>query len=100
MSRLQPCNHQTSLLSTSGTWGEADIVASSRGVLIDVRSTTYDTMGHPHRGVALLDLTVPEARHLSRLLDSAIAAAADAIPHQPGLWSEATVAQIARRVAA
>lgn len=76
------------LFSASGTYGEVDIVASDRGVLLSLTGRNYDTMGALHLGSALANLTVPDARRVSRLLQEAIAVSQDAHPHQPGLWSE------------
>jgi hypothetical protein len=85
------------LFSASGTYGEVDIVASDRGVLLSLTGRNYDTMGALHLGSALANLTVCEARRLSGLLQEAIAVSQDADPHQPGLWSEVTARAISRR---
>jgi len=85
------------LFSASGTYGEVDIVASDRGVLLSLTGRNYDTMGALHRGSALANLTVADARRISRLLQEAVAVSQDADPRQPGLWSEATTRAIANQ---
>jgi hypothetical protein len=85
------------LFSASGTYGEVDIVASDRGVLLCLTGRNYDTMGALHLGSALAKLTVSDARRVAGLLQEAIAVSQDADPHQPGLWSEATARAMARR---
>jgi hypothetical protein len=87
------------LYSTSGTFGEIDIVASDRGVTLSVTGRNYDTLGRLHLGNALANLSVSDAQRLSGLLSEAIAVSQDADPRQPGLWSEATLRNTGRRVA-
>jgi hypothetical protein len=90
VSQLTP-NSTARLFSTSGTWGEADVVASDRGVLVSLTGRNYDTHGHLHRDHALANLSVSDAIRLSHLLNEAVAASQDADPRQPGLWSETTL---------
>jgi hypothetical protein len=70
------------LFSASGTYGEVDIVASDRGVLLSLTGRNYDTMGALHLGSALANLTVSDARRLSGLLQEAIAVSQDANPRR------------------
>jgi hypothetical protein len=85
------------LFSTGGTWGEAQIVATSENIVLDLQSRAYDTTGHLRREHALANLPVATAIRLRQLLDEAIKASLDASSArtQPGLWSDATVASIA-----
>jgi len=85
----------TRLFSTCGTFGEVDLVASSRGVVLSVMSRNYDTTGRLHEDGALAGLSVAEARRLSRLLDEAIAVAEDCVVDQPDFWSDPTIQHMA-----
>jgi hypothetical protein len=84
------------LFSASGTYGEVDIVASDRGVLLSLTGRNYDTIGALHRGSALANLTVADARRISRLLLEAVAVCR-ADPRQPSLWSKATTRALANQ---
>jgi hypothetical protein len=85
------------LFSTSGTWGEADIVAQDRGLLLSLTGRNYDTAGCLHQDSALANLSLSDAKRLSGLLKEAIAASEESDPRQPGLWSDATLRNIAPR---
>jgi len=97
MAQLQPAS-TSRLFSISGTNYEADVVASSRGVLLSVTAKNYDTLGHMYRGNALAALSLSDAIRLRHLLDEAIAVAKDTPPAQPGIWFNATVSDVARRI--
>jgi hypothetical protein len=84
--------------SISGTFGDAQIVAGPSRVIIDLQTRNYDSGGVLRRHHALANLPLEAASRLRDLLNEAIAAAADAPHHQPGLWSETTSAQTARRL--
>lgn len=86
------------LFSVSGTFGDAQIVATRDRVLIDLQTRNYDAGGILRKHHALANLPLETASRLRDLLNEAIAAAADAPQHQPGLWSEATSAHTARRL--
>nr|WP_294512750.1 hypothetical protein [uncultured Rhodopila sp.] len=86
------------LFSISGTFGDAQIVATGSRVLIDLQTRNYDSGGILRKHHALANLPLETASRLRDLLNEAIAAAAEAPPHQPGLWSEATSAHTARRL--
>jgi hypothetical protein len=95
----QPYPANTSrLFSVSGTFGDARIVATGSRVLIDLQTRNYDSGGILRTHHALANLPLETASRLRDLLSEAIAAAADAPAHQPGLWSEATSAHTARRL--
>jgi hypothetical protein len=87
------------LCSTAGTWGEAQIVAvAARNVVLDLQTRNYDTTGVLHRQHALANLPLSAAVRLRDLLDEAIQTALDtSADAQPGLWSDATVRDIAAR---
>jgi hypothetical protein len=97
MPQLQPAN-TSSLFSISGTFGDAQIVATRDRVLVDLQTRNYDSGGILRKHHALANLPLEIASRLRDLLNEAIAAAADAPQHQPGLWSEATSAHTARRL--
>jgi hypothetical protein len=89
MSRLS--NPTTaSLQSMSGTFGEFQIVAAQKTVILDLQSRNWDVEGHLHRDSALAHLSVPEASRLRDLLTDAIICAETPDSRQPGLWSDAT----------
>ena len=95
----QPIPVNTSrLFSVSGTFGDAQIVATRSHVLFDLQTRNYDASGILRRHHALANLPLDTASQIRDLLSQAIAAAAEAPEHQPGLWSEATTAHIARRL--
>jgi hypothetical protein len=79
------------LFSTSGTFGEIDLVGCGRGVTLSVTGRNYDTTGRLHCDNVVTNLSTAEARRLRNLLGEAIAAAEDAAVDQPGLWSDATL---------
>jgi len=87
------------LFSTSGTNYEADIVASSRGVRVSLTAKNYDTHGFPHVAAALANLSASDARRLAHILREAAATADTALPSQPGIWSNSTIENVARRLA-
>jgi hypothetical protein len=88
------------LFSTSGTFGDAQIVAtSSSRVIIDLQTRNYNSAGVLHKQHALANMPLDTATRLRDLLNQAIAAATDATQHQPGLWSDSAVSDIARRLA-
>ena len=90
----------TRLFSTRGSFGEVDLVASSRGVVLSVAGRNYDTTGRLQKDNALAGLSVPDARRLHRLLDEAIAVAEDCVVDQPDFWSAATIQHMATERAA
>jgi len=94
MSMLQKLTPEPRLWATSGTWGEAEIVGSSRGVLVSLSGRNYDTFGHQRISSALASLTPAEARRLAHLLREASAVADIATPDHR-VWSDATVADVA-----
>jgi hypothetical protein len=89
------------LYSASDTNFEADIVATDR-VTVSLTGRNYDTLGYHRRSNAVADLTVAQARRLAGLLNEAIAtAAAEPLDtRQTAIWSDATVADVARRIRA
>lgn len=94
----QSLSNSTNLKSISGLYGEIQIVGSPDRVLLDIDARHYDTTAHLHHQHALLNLRIGDARYLREALDAAIEAAESAEPRQPGLWSDETVRQAARRV--
>jgi len=91
--------HTTGFLrSLDGTFGEIQVVATGSRVVLDVTARNYDVAGYLHRDSSLSNLSVGDAIRLRDLLDEAIVAAADAPPHNPGVWSDATTRAVARRV--
>jgi hypothetical protein len=83
--------HSTGFLrSISDTFGEAQIVAVPSRIIIDIETKNYDTAGFLHKDHALASLSVDAAAELRDALTAAIAAAANAIPAHPGIWSDAT----------
>jgi hypothetical protein len=86
------------LFSVSGTFGDAQIVATRSRVLIDLQTRNYDSGGNLRKHHALANLPLDTASQIRDLLSQAIAAAAEAPKHQPGLWSDATAAHVARRL--
>jgi len=87
----------TQLRSLADTFGEAQIVALPSRVVLDLATRNYDTQGHLHRDSALASLSLETAIKLRDLLSEAITAAAGMPEVQPGLWSDATHADFARR---
>jgi hypothetical protein len=85
--------HNTSrLFSSSGTFGEIQIVAGQDHVIVDVQARNYDTSGHLHRDHALANLSLASAARLRDLLDEAITHAHSVTldTRQTALWSPAT----------
>ena len=97
MPQLQPAN-MSRLFLVSGTFGDAQIVAMRFRVVIDLQTRNYDAGGILRKHHALANMPLETACRLRDLLNEAIAAAAEAPQHQPGLWSDATSAHIARRL--
>jgi len=86
------------LFSVSGTFGDAQIVATRDRVLIDLQTRNYDAGGILRKAHALANLPLETASQIRYLLSQAIAAAAEAPQHQPGMWSDATIAHTSRRL--
>lgn len=99
MSRLQTSSQTGGILSTAGTWGEAQFVAvAGQNVLLDLQTRNYDTTGALHRQHALANLPIATAMRLRDLLSTAIENALDtSAAAQPGLWSEATIRDVIAR---
>jgi hypothetical protein len=100
MSRL---THHTAtasprLFSTSGTFGEVQIVATPRSVVLDIQSRTRDCDGYERCHYALANLSLNEVHRLRDLLSEAIIVAESADARQPGLWSETTTRAVAYRL--
>jgi hypothetical protein len=85
------------LFSVSGTFGDAQIVATPSRILIDLQSRNWDSTGSLHKEHAIANLPIDTAIRLHDLLGAAIDASTDANPHQPGLWSDATTTALATR---
>ena len=98
MSKLHSSNHQPRLLSTSGTFGEVQIVATPRNVVLDIQSRTRDCDGYERCHYALANLSLDEVHRLRDLLSEAIIVAESADARQPGLWSETTTRAVACRI--
>ena len=101
MSGLRPVTTSARLLSPGGTRGEVQLVATSSHVILDLEGRNYDTTGFPCRDRALANLSLETAIRLRELLNEAIAAATEADPAHPGLWSDSAVrsasAEVRRR---
>jgi hypothetical protein len=94
---VSPAN-TSRLFSVSGTFGDAQIVATPSRVLIDLQTRNYDSGGILRKHHAQANLPLETASRLRDLLNEAIAAAAEAPQHQRREWSEATTANTARRL--
>ena len=87
------------LFSTSGTFGEIQIVSTPDKVLLDVQTRGYDTQARLRCEHALANLSIETAERLRDLLAEAVqhARSVDLDSRQPGLWSPATTAAVAAR---
>jgi hypothetical protein len=82
--------------SVAGTFGELQVAAAHKHVVVDVQSRNYNTVGHLHCEHALVKLPLETAMRLRDLLDQAIETSQDVLDAaQPGLWSDSTVAFVA-----
>jgi hypothetical protein len=95
MSRLTHSTTTSSLYSMAGAFGEFQVVATPKAVVLDVQAQAWDVDGHRRHESALTHLTVSEASRLRDLLNEAIIVAETADARQPGLWSDATTRAIA-----
>lgn len=108
-------NHPTSippsLFAMSTQAAEIQIVASPRGLVIDLQATNVDTEGHARACHAITRLALDEAMRLQTLLDQAVDAAWDiddpvterTDPRQsalPAIWSDSVTIQQRHRRAA
>lgn len=84
------------LRSLTGTFGEAQIVAASGRIVVDLETKNYDTAGFIHKEHALAALSLDSAIELRDALNAAISAAANLPQPHPGIWSDLT--NRARRV--
>ena len=94
----QPIANTSRVRMVSGTFGAAQIVATPDRVIIDLQTRNYDAYGVLRKDHALANMPLETASRLRDLLNEAIAAAAEAPQHQPGMWSDATIAQTSRRL--
>ena len=82
MSGFHNTNRAPQLFSTAGTWGEAQIVAISDAVVIDLTGRRYDRQGHLGQEHAAVRLPLVVAMRIHALLAEAITAA-DGLEPQP-----------------
>lgn len=108
MQRLsQPTTTPPVLLSMETQGATLQLAASSRGVVLDLYATNFDTEGHPRTSSAITKMCLDEAMRFHALLETAIDAAWDADdpltertdPRQTALWSNASFTQPHRRAA-
>ena len=97
MPQPRPAN-TSRLFSVSGTFGDAQIVAAGSRIIIDLQTRNYNSSGILCKAHALANLPLETASQIRDLLSQAIAAAAEAPQHQPGMWSDATIAHTPRRL--
>jgi hypothetical protein len=79
-------------------FGEVQIVATPRNVVLDIQSRTRDCDGYERCHYALANLSLNEVHRLRDLLSEAIIVAESADGRQPGLWSETTTRAVAYRL--
>nr|WP_294545259.1 hypothetical protein [uncultured Rhodopila sp.] len=94
----QPIANTSRVRMVTGTFGAAQIVVTPDRVLIDLQTRNHDASGVLRKDHAQANMPLATASRLRDLLNEAIASAAEAPMHQPGLWSEATSAHSARRL--
>lgn len=83
----------------SGTFGDCQLAASHRGVLLDVQGQHWTTDGRRARDHGYVQLDIAEAIVLWQRLGQIIEDAKIAAPASPApIWSEATVQAIADRL--
>jgi hypothetical protein len=97
--RLQPSTTTPSLFSITTQTALIQIVATSRGVVLDVQATNIATDGRAHQCHATAKLALDEAVRLEDILRRSVDAAWDCEPtgrtertdeRQTALWSPAT----------
>jgi hypothetical protein len=98
MSRLTHSTTTSSLYSMAGSFGEFQVVATPKAVVLDVQAQAWDVDGRRRHQSALAHLTVSEAGRLRDLLNEAIIVAEAADARQPGLWSETTTRAVTYRL--
>ena len=82
--------------SVVGTFGELQVTATHKHVVVDVQSRNYDTVGRLQCAHALVRLPLETAMRLRDLLDQAIETSQVVFDTaQPGLWSDSAVAFVA-----
>jgi hypothetical protein len=96
MSGLHRCSTPKSC-SVAGTFGELQVTATPRHVIVDVQSRNYNTVGHLLCEHAIVKLPLETALQLRDLLDQAIETSQNILDAtQPGrLWSDRTLAIVA-----
>jgi hypothetical protein len=72
------------------TFGRVQIAPADGSVTVDVQGRHHDFDARLYVDHGVAHLSILQAVRLRHLLDTAIEAALDAPPHQPGLWSLAT----------
>jgi len=109
MRQQRPITTSSSLFSMATQTAKIQIVATSRGLLLDVQASWFDTTGHARVGHATTMSCLDQAMRLETLLQEALSAAWDidedgpterSDPRQACLWSPATATERARRRAA
>jgi hypothetical protein len=86
-------------LVVADTFGRVQIAPADGSVTVDIQGRHYGTDARLHIDHGVARLSIPQAIRLRHLLDTAIEAALDAPPHQPGLWSQVTARFAAGRFA-
>jgi hypothetical protein len=80
------------------------LVTTSRGIVVDVQTTNFDTDGRPSLCHSVTKLTIDEAMRVEAALRDAIDSSMGITPHtdarQTALWSNVTFSEPVRRVGA
>jgi hypothetical protein len=92
-------SYSTALYSTSGRFGEIQLLATSQDIVLDVQAQCNGGDGQRRRQYAPAQLPLADARHLRGLLDAAIRAAETAASPPSRLWSNSATATMARAAA-
>lgn len=80
------------------------LVTTSRGIVVDMQTTNFDTDGRPRQSQSITKLSIDDAMRLEALLQRAIDASMGITPHtdarQTALWSNVTFSEPVRRAMA
>jgi hypothetical protein len=88
----------TALFSMSGLFGDIQLVATSRDVVLDLYSRNYDCEGRLRRHYALASLPLKDAQRLRDLLDRAIACAEQSTPLKHRRWNGTAISAMTGRL--
>ena len=100
MSKMSKPTTSPTLISMETSSALIQIVATSRGVLLDLQATNVATDGSKRKSHAITKFTIDDALRFEAGIQRAIDAALEADGRQTALWPNVTFSELSGRVVA